>query len=208
MNITHEELQQIIREELRSVLEEDAQLDQQILSRSDYMRGLLNFIEQNPGTTSEEMFNSDVANAIIPIGIRKRAISLWIKQLIKDGFITSKKYKLFSTQKASWNNHNVVTEKKKKKKSKSKSKPKKAGTESSKEKNLGDWFKRRGAKGKGGGWVDCNAPDGKGGYKSCGRKDGEKRKKYPACRPTPGACKERGKGKSWGKKAKKRGKKK
>ena len=30
----------------------------------------------------------------------------------------------------------------------------------------------------------------------------EKRSKYPACRPTPGACKERGKGKSWGKKAK------
>jgi len=52
--------------------------------------------------------------------------------------------------------------------------------------------------------VDCNAPDGKGGYKSCGRGSGEKRKKYPACRPTPGACKERGKGKSWGKKAKKK----
>ena len=85
---------------------------------------------------------------------------------------------------------------------------KKAGTESSKENNLRDWFKRKGAKGKKGGWVDCNAPDGKGGYKSCGRGDGEKRKKYPACRPTPGACKERGKGKSWGKKAKKRGKKK
>ena len=31
-----------------------------------------------------------------------------------------------------------------------------------------------------------------------------KMKKYPACRPTPGACKERGKGKSWGKKAKKK----
>lgn len=96
--------------------------------------------------------------------------------------------------------------KKKKKKSKSKKKKgkaKKAGTESSKEKNLGDWFKRKGAKGKKRGWVDCNAPDGKGGYKSCGRSDGEKRKKYPACRPTPGACKERGKGKSWGKKAKK-----
>ena len=82
-------------------------------------------------------------------------------------------------------------------------KKKKAGTESSKENNLRDWFKRKGAKGKDGGWVDCNAPDGKGGYKSCGRGDGEKRKKYPACRPTPGACKERGKGKSWGKKAKK-----
>ena len=32
----------------------------------------------------------------------------------------------------------------------------------------------------------------------------QKKKKYPACRPTPGACKERGKGKSWGKKAKKK----
>ena len=89
-----------------------------------------------------------------------------------------------------------------------KKKRKKAGTESSKESSLRDWFGRKGAKGKKKGWVDCNAPDGKGGYKSCGRSSGEKRKKYPACRPTPGACKERGKGKSWGKKAKKRGKKK
>ncbi len=92
----------------------------------------------------------------------------------------------------------VIDEKKKKKKKK------KAGSESSKESNLGDWFKRKGAKGKKGGWVDCNAPDGKGGYKTCGRGKGEKRKKYPACRPTPGACKEKGRGKSWGKKAKKK----
>tara|TARA_R100000388_G_scaffold94658_2_gene82627 strand:+ start:497 stop:829 length:333 start_codon:yes stop_codon:yes gene_type:complete len=92
-----------------------------------------------------------------------------------------------------------VFEKRKKRK-----KRKKAGTESSKESSLRDWFGRKGAKGKKGGWVDCNAPDGKGGYKSCGRGSGEKRKKYPACRPTPAACKERGKGKSWGKKAKKR----
>jgi len=92
----------------------------------------------------------------------------------------------------------VLDEKKKKRK-----KRKKAGTESSKESSLRDWFGRKGAKGSKGGWVDCNAPDGKGGYKACGRSSGEKRKKYPACRPTPGACKERGKGKSWGKKAKK-----
>ena len=85
-----------------------------------------------------------------------------------------------------------------------KKKRKKAGSESSKESSLRDWFKRKGAKGKKGGWVDCNAPDGKGGYKSCGRSSGEKRKKYPACRPTPGACKERGRGKSWGKKGSKR----
>ena len=89
-----------------------------------------------------------------------------------------------------------------------KKKKKKAGSESSKESSLRDWFGRKGAKGKKKGWVDCNSPDGKGGYKSCGRGSGEKRKKYPACRPTPGACKERGKGKSWGKKAKKKSKKK
>ena len=83
-------------------------------------------------------------------------------------------------------------------------KKKKAGSESSKESSLRDWFGRKGAKGSKKGWVDCNAPDGKGGYKSCGRGSGESRKKYPACRPTPGACKERGKGKSWGKKAKKK----
>jgi hypothetical protein len=82
-----------------------------------------------------------------------------------------------------------------------KKKRKKAGTESSKESSLRDWFGRKGAKGSKGGWVDCNAPDGKGGYKSCGRSDGEKRSKYPSCRPTPGACKEKGKGKSWGKKS-------
>ena len=81
---------------------------------------------------------------------------------------------------------------------------KKAGSESSKESNLGDWFGRKGAKGKKSGWVDCNSPDGKGGYKACGREAGEKRSKYPACRPTPSACKEKGKGKSWGKKAAKK----
>ena len=85
-----------------------------------------------------------------------------------------------------------------------KKKRKKAGTESSKESSLKDWFGRKGAKGKKKGWVDCNAPDGKGGYKSCGRSGEEKRKKYPACRPTPSACKERGKGKSWGKKGSKK----
>ena len=94
----------------------------------------------------------------------------------------------------------VIVEKKKKRK--------KAGTESSKESSLHHWFKRKGAKGKKSGWVDCNAPDGKGGYKSCGRGSGEKRKRYPACRPTPGACKERGRGKSWGKKGSKRNKRK
>ena len=67
--------------------------------------------------------------------------------------------------------------------------------------DLRKWFKRKGEKGSKGGWVDCNAPDGDGGYKECAR---GKRKKYPACRPTAAACKDKGKGKSWGKKAKKK----
>ena len=69
--------------------------------------------------------------------------------------------------------------------------------------SLHKWFKRSGAPGKEGGWVDCNAPirkDGKvTGYKSCGRKEGEKRAKYPSCRPTAAQCKTPGKGTKWGK---------
>ena len=85
---------------------------------------------------------------------------------------------------------------------------KKAGTESSKESSLRDWFKRKGAPGKKGGWVDCNTcrkdkKTGRTKCKPCGRTKGEKRSKYPSCRPTPGACKERGRGKTWGKKSKK-----
>ena len=68
---------------------------------------------------------------------------------------------------------------------------------------LRTWFKRKGEPGKKGGWVDCNAPirkDGKiKGYKACGREEGEKRAKYPSCRPTPAQCKTPGKGKKWGK---------
>jgi hypothetical protein len=65
--------------------------------------------------------------------------------------------------------------------------------------SLYKWFNRSGPKGKEKGWVDCNAPDGKWGYKACGRKEGEKRSKYPACRPTPAGGKRKGKGKTWGK---------
>ena len=69
--------------------------------------------------------------------------------------------------------------------------------------SLRKWFKRSGTPGKEGGWVDCNAPIRKDskitGYKSCGRKKGEKRAKYPSCRPTAAQCKDKGKGTKWGK---------
>ena len=67
---------------------------------------------------------------------------------------------------------------------------------------LRTWFKRKGAPGKTGGWVDCNTcrkVDGKTKCKACGRKKGEKRAKYPSCRPTPAQCKTPGKGTKWGK---------
>jgi hypothetical protein len=74
-------------------------------------------------------------------------------------------------------------------------------TEAKKE-TLRTWFKRKGAPGKTGGWVDCNTcreVDGKTKCKPCGRQKGEKRAKYPSCRPTVSACKQPGKGKKWGK---------
>jgi hypothetical protein len=64
--------------------------------------------------------------------------------------------------------------------------------------SLHKWFKRSGPKGKEGGWVDCNTCK-DGSCKACGRKKGEKRAKYPSCRPTPAQCKTKGKGKTWGK---------
>jgi hypothetical protein len=68
--------------------------------------------------------------------------------------------------------------------------------------SLHKWFSRKGGAGKEGGWVDCNTcreVDGKTKCKPCGRKEGEKRAKYPSCRPTPAGCKRPGKGKTWGK---------
>ena len=64
--------------------------------------------------------------------------------------------------------------------------------------SLHKWFKRKGTPGKEGGWVDCNTCK-DGSCKACGRKKGEKRSKYPSCRPTPAQCKTPGKGKKWGK---------
>ena len=62
-----------------------------------------------------------------------------------------------------------------------------------KSQGLHGWFARKGGKGKSKGWVDCNTcrtnpKTGRKTCKSCGRQSGEKRSKYPACRPTPSAC--------------------
>ena len=69
---------------------------------------------------------------------------------------------------------------------------------------LRKWFGRKGEKGSKSGWVDCNTcrKDKKTGRKkcsACGRETGEKRAKYPKCRPTPSACSKRG---NYGKKSK------
>lgn len=77
-----------------------------------------------------------------------------------------------------------------------------------KESGLHGWFSRQGGKGKSKGWVDCNTcrtdkKTGRKTCKTCGRKEGEKRSKYPACRPKPSDCGSSGKGKDWGKKSQK-----
>jgi len=69
--------------------------------------------------------------------------------------------------------------------------------------SLKGWFDRQGAKGKSKGWVDCNTcrknpKTGRKTCKTCGRQKGEKRSKYPACRPTPSACNRRGTSKKRG----------
>lgn len=63
-----------------------------------------------------------------------------------------------------------------------------------KDRGLKGWFDRQGGSGKSKGWVDCNTcktdkETGRKKCKSCGRKEGEKRSKYPRCRPTPSQCK-------------------
>lgn len=75
----------------------------------------------------------------------------------------------------------------------------------SKEKKQGlhGWFARQGGKGKSKGWVDCNTcrkdkKTGRKTCKSCGRQAGEKRAKYPACRPTPSQCNKKGTSKKKG----------
>ena len=78
-----------------------------------------------------------------------------------------------------------------------------------KESGLHGWFSRQGGKGKSKGWVDCNTcrkdkKTGKKTCKTCGRKEGEKRAKYPSCRPKPSDCGSSGKGKEWGKKSAKK----
>lgn len=72
------------------------------------------------------------------------------------------------------------------------------GFDREKNQGLHGWFARRGGGKKGGGgWVDCNTcrKDSKTGVKkckACGRASGEKRSKYPACRPTPSQCNKTG----------------
>ena len=75
-----------------------------------------------------------------------------------------------------------------------------------KESGLHGWFSRQGGEGKSSGWVDCNTcrkdpKTGRKKCKTCGREKGEKRAKYPSCRPKPSDCGSSGKGKEWGKKS-------
>ena len=227
MNITREDLQRIIKEELEAVLsEKEGKKDacyRKVKSRYDvwpsaYASGALVKCRKVGAANWGNSTNED----LIPGGLGdklKGSMEEQHKQLAKMHDVSvqdidAQVQKGIKVEMEHTDSEDIAHEiamehvyedpKYYDKLSKIEEKKKKAGTESSKESSLRDWFGRKGAKGKKKGWVDCNSPDGSGGYKSCGRSDGEKRKRYPSCRPTPGACKEKGKGKSWGKKGKKK----
>lgn len=107
-----------------------------------------------------------------------------------------RKYKVFPSAYAS--GYIVRCRKGKVGKRKKKNKKLEEGTfDKEKSQGLHGWFARQGGKGKEKGWVDCNTcrsdpKTGRKTCKSCGRQDGEKRGKYPACRPTPSACNKKG----------------
>ena len=84
-------------------------------------------------------------------------------------------------------------------------KKKKPDFKKEKDDGLRGWFSRAGGE-DGKGWVDCNTcrtdkETGRKKCKTCGRQEGEKRAKYPACRPKPSDCDSSGKGSEWGKKS-------
>jgi hypothetical protein len=62
-----------------------------------------------------------------------------------------------------------------------------AKKESVNEETLNKWFDRN----RGKGWIDCKKSR-KGHLVPCGRQEGEKRKGYPACRPTLSQCTSKG----------------
>jgi hypothetical protein len=181
VQITSRELQKIIKEEIEAVLSEEF-----IPGGESSKYGKVSVDEMIEGIAEEHGVSTDQIRSQFEMGVEEEMEhaeeELIAQEIALDHLVEDPEYYTKLGQ-ANLEEAN------------------KAGTESSKENNLRDWFKRKGAKGKKKGWVDCNAPDGQGGYKSCGRSDGEKRSKYPSCRPTPGACKEKGKGKSWGKKS-------
>jgi len=166
MNITKEDLQQIIKEELEAVLYEKCQ------------KGY----KTHEKRKTKKMFGKTYRNCV------KAEESMEMEEDIDEA-------KSYHWDEPDWfygggYGDGTLEEKKNQQKGKKRAakvaKRKKTKKQASSEKNLGDWFDRQGEKGSKGGWVDCKAPDGDGGYSECAQ---GKRKKKPYCRPTPSACK-------------------
>ena len=140
------------------------------------------------------------------IRIAKRKYDVWPSAYASGAVVKCRQGKIWKGVKEEQINEIIDEEIEKALEEKKKKKP---DFKKEKESGLHGWFSRQGGKGKSKGWVDCNTcrkdkKTGKKTCKTCGRKEGEKRAKYPSCRPKPSDCGSSGKGKEWGKKSAKK----
>lgn len=177
MQVTSEDLRQIIKEELSAVLDEKKGKKRKAAKK-----------KKSKKKKKAKAKNKDACYSKV-----KSRYKVWPSAYASGALVKCRKVGAANWGNSKKNeslNEEELIEKKNQQKGKKRAvkvaKRKKTKKQASSEKNLGDWFDRKGEKGSKGGWVDCKAPDGDGGYKECAQ---GKRKKKPYCRPTPSACK-------------------
>ncbi len=170
MNFTIEQLQQIIQEELEVILDERCEKGYKThptrKTKEMYGKTYRNCVKADEGLNEDDKVKKDACYKKIK-GAVKRKGGTWPSAYASGRLVQCRKVGA-----ANWKE----------------GEPKKEGKQSSEDAGrLDKWFKRKGEKGSKGGWVNCNRPDGDGGYKECAREKPSDPKPY--CRPTPSACK-------------------
>ena len=166
MDLTTEQLQRIIQEELEGIVAEDCQDGYERVPGSKELAQGSCREKTDEGLNEDDKVKKDACYKKIK-GAVKRKGGTWPSAYASGRLVQCRKVGA-----ANWKE----------------GEPKKEGKQSSEDAGrLDKWFKRKGEKGSKGGWVNCNRPDGAGGYKECAREKPSDPKPY--CRPTPSACK-------------------